>query len=85
MNLEIITWLKDGRQRTAILKVLSNESYLPSEIANKLSLNRASVSRILRQLKEKELVDIVTGGGRTRSYFLTKNGLTCLRQLKRSQ
>ena len=78
MSLELITWLKDGKYRIRILKLLRNNIMIPSEIAEKLSLNRASISRILRQLKEKNLVKSTSAGSRTISYEISKLGIEVL-------
>ena len=78
MSLEIITWLKDGKYRIKILKLLNKQIMIPSEIADKLNLNRASVSRILKQLKEKELVKSTSAGSRTISYEISKKGIEIL-------
>ena len=78
MSLELITWLKDGTYRIAILKKLEVTPMIPSELANKLKLNRASISRILKQLKEKELIKSTSAGGRTISYEISKKGIEIL-------
>lgn len=74
MDISLITWLKDGEYRQRILTLLSKENLLPSEIAIKLQINRASVSRILRDLKGKKLVEEISSSGRTKSYILTHLG-----------
>jgi DNA-binding MarR family transcriptional regulator len=74
MNVELITWLKDGKYRIGALELLSNGSRLPSELASKLDVNRASISRIIGDLKEKGLIQEISAGGRTKSIIITKKG-----------
>ena len=84
MNYRLLNWLKDGKYRVETLKILSERVYLSSELANKLDINRASMSRILRALKEKNLVDSVSENSRTVSYILTKEGKKALEDLKKN-
>ena len=79
MELELTNWLKDGKYRLAVLKLIAQESLLSSELAVKLNLNRASMSRILRNLKDKGLVDAITSGSRTVTYVITKRGKEALK------
>ncbi len=74
MELELKNWLKDGKYRKLTLKLLSKQDLLSSEIAMKLEINRASMSRILRDLKEKNLVDTTSGNSRTVTYSITLLG-----------
>lgn len=81
MNVELINWLKDGKYRVKTLSLLSTQPLLSSELANKLGINRASMSRILRGLKERGLVSAVSGKSRTVTYVLTKKGSEALKIL----
>ena len=83
MDLELVTWLKDGKYRIKTLKLLKIKSYLSSELAISLNINRASMSRILRVLKEKELVKPISNKSRTISYTLSDKGTRILKELKR--
>ena len=74
MDLETIGFLKDGKYRKLILGELNKSPALPSELADKLQINRASISRILKDLKERELIDSVSSNSRTVIYRLTKKG-----------
>lgn len=78
MNIELLTWLKDGKYRLATLRQLSNKSRLSSELANALEVNRTSMSRILRDLKEEKLVEGICNKTRTVSYILTKLGKSAI-------
>ena len=71
---EIIVWLKDGKYRIKILKLLNIESLLPSEIAQNLQTHRSTISRTLKQLKKEGLVDRVSSVSRTKEYYITEKG-----------
>lgn len=79
---DIITWVKDGPYRRKVLNKLGNENYLSSELADSLNINRASMSRILRQMKNKDLVDGTKAGSRTKSYSLTDKGKKVLENIR---
>lgn len=74
MILELQNWVKDGQYRMAILAKLQKKNYLSSELASELKVNRASMSRILKNLKDKELVSCVKGNSRTVTYLITELG-----------
>lgn len=78
MDLEILAFLKDGKYRIAILKQLTDSPKLPSEIAFNLNISRASVSRILRIMREKGMVKSHSGKGRVVLYTITENGNNAL-------
>ena len=80
MRLETLAFLKDGKYRVAILKELTNSPKLPSEIAFNLEINRASVSRILRIMKEKGMVQSHSGEGRVVLYTITEEGKNALQE-----
>ena len=67
-------FLKDGKYRKLALEELKKSPALPSELADKLHINRASVSRILKDLKERNLIESVSSNTRTVIYKLTKKG-----------
>ena len=75
MERELLNWLKDGPYRKRILELLtSNKSMIPSEIAKELNIHRASVSRILSDMKKKKLIDSIKKQSRTISYTLNEKG-----------
>ena len=82
MDLEIMGFLKDGKYRKLALKELNSSPALPSELANKLQINRASISRILRDLKERNLIESVSSNTRTIVYKLTDKGKEIMESLK---
>jgi DNA-binding MarR family transcriptional regulator len=83
MDVELINWLKDGKYRIKTLRLISAKPMLSSELANRLGINRASMSRILRGLKERDLVSAVSGKTRTVTYTLTEKGLEILKVWER--
>ena len=82
MDLEIMGFLKDGKYRRLALEELSKSPSLPSELADQLHINRASISRILRDLKERNLIDSISSNTRTVIYKLTKKGKDIVESIK---
>lgn len=80
MKLETLAFLKDGKYRIAAMRELSESPKLPSEIAFKLNVSRASVSRILRTLKEKGMVESHSKEGRAIVYTITEEGKSALKE-----
>lgn len=83
MDLQLINWLKDGKYRVKTLRTLLARPMLSSELAERLAINRTSMSRILRALKERGLVYTVSGQSRTVTYALTEKGLEIVKILER--
>ena len=81
MDLVLINWVKDGKYRTAVLKTLASRDLLSSELASELGINRASMSRILRDLKDKGLVKPTVGRSRTITYSITPLGKKTVEEL----
>lgn len=81
MDLELLAYLKDGKYRIKILELLGNSPHISSELAEKLDVNRASMSRILRSLKNKGLVEASSNGSRTVVYSITGKGLKALKEV----
>ncbi len=82
MNLEIVNWVKDGKYRIRVLEALGSQPLLSSELADRLGINRASMSRILSDMKAKRLVLSVSGNSRTVTYSLTLRGKELLAEVK---
>ncbi|GEM_PF-1852186 len=80
--LDLINWIRDGNYRIKTIELLLKKSYLSSELANALNINRASMSRILRLLKEKEIVNNITSGSRTVTYTLSDKGKLILKKIQ---
>lgn len=73
-KLEIKNWLISGRFRIPVLKNLEQGPKTPSQLAHNLEINRASISRILRVLKEKRLIDWTKQSAKTKLCYLTQEG-----------
>jgi len=82
MDVKILTWLKDGKYRIKVLNLLKTKSHLPSELAKELGLNRASVSRILKQMREMKLIQSTSAGSRTISYSISEKGKSATKGLE---
>ncbi len=80
MKLETLAFLKDGKYRIAVLKELSESPKLPSEIAYKLNISRVSISRILKTLKEKGMVESHSKDSRAIVYSITNEGIITLKE-----
>jgi DNA-binding MarR family transcriptional regulator len=85
MDPEIVAFVKDGTYRLKILDLLKDKSLLSGEIATKLNVHRASTSRILTSLKEKELVTTNKGNTRTVIYSISKRGKEILEGISNAQ
>lgn len=85
MDLELINWVKDGKYRIRTLELLSSQPLLSSELANKMDINRASMSRILKSLKERGLVESISNNSRTVTYTLTDKGSQLFKKIKGSK
>ena len=81
-SIRLISWLLGSRYRVEVLKLLSIRPMLPSEIAYELGLSRSSVSRILRDLAESELV-YYAQSSRVRLYFIAEKGKEAIEELAR--
>ena len=81
MELELINWLKDGHYRISTLRMLMERPALPSELANHLHINRTSMSRILKDLRDKGLVAEVRSNSRTITQKITEKGIKAMGSL----
>lgn len=82
MDLEMISFLKDGKYRLKVLRELNLKPQLPSELASKLGINRASLSRILKVLKDKGLIISSSNSSRTIIYSISKRGKSIMEDFK---
>lgn len=73
-KLELKNWLISGKFRIQVLKILEQGPKTPSQLAASLEINRASISRILRVLKEKKLIDWTKQSAKTKLCYLTPDG-----------
>ena len=83
MSVEDINWLKSGKYRILVLRLLAEQPMLPSELASEMSLHRVSVSRILTDLRVKGLVTRTRGRTRTTTYQVTELAIQLLHELNR--
>lgn len=81
MELELLGYIKDGKYRLKTLKLLNNSPSLPSELADRLNVSRSSMSRILRNLKEKMLITSSKNSSRTLIYSITDKGKKILSEI----
>jgi len=81
MDDRLINWVKDGEYRIRTLKLLQSHPLLPSEIASILGVHRVSISRVLRDLRSKALVERIESGSRTKTQRLTPLGKELVKQL----
>jgi DNA-binding MarR family transcriptional regulator len=82
MDADLLVFLKDSIYRIKILKVLENKSMLSSELALELDVNRASMSRMLKLLKEKDLIVSNSNKTRTVLYSISEKGKKIIGELK---
>ena len=71
---EVVVWLKDGKYRVKILKILEKGPLLSSEIAESLKTHRSSTSRVLNKLKDYNLIESISSKSRTIEYSITEKG-----------
>jgi DNA-binding MarR family transcriptional regulator len=71
-------------QQWAVLEEISSEHFMPSMFAKRRSSSAAAVSKILRQLSDKQLVrsKVDADDGRQRRYELTAKGKTTMAMLR---
>lgn len=71
-------------QQWYVLEEISDEHFMPSMFARRRESSAAAVSKIIRQLLDKGLVDVAVDGkdGRVRRYTLTADGRQVMEQLR---
>lgn len=82
MDVDLLGFLKDGTYRIKILEILNKKPKLSSELAVELNVNRASMSRILKVLKERDLVISTSNKTRTVVYSISERGRKVLEEIK---
>jgi len=72
-------------QQWLVLEEISSEHFIPSMFAKNRESSQAAVSKIIRQLIDKDLivVSINQSDGRQRNYELTKKGKRLMTQLRK--
>lgn len=68
----------------SVLEEISTEHFMPSMFAQSESTSRAAVSKVIRQLLDRELIQVAISpvDGRQREYTLTENGKAILERLR---
>lgn len=80
--IELMAYVKISQYRTKILKILGKEMKFPSQLAKDLNLRTNEVSRLLKGLKEKNLVEVLNPKAKLgRFYKLTELGEEILKNL----
>ena len=74
-------------QQWSVLEEISTEHFMPSLFARRRESSAAAVSKILRQLLEKDLVKVGLGAadGRQRHYELSAKGKRCVETLRKER
>jgi len=76
-------FVKASKYRQKIILMLSDNILIPSEIAKSIGIQMSHVSKILSQLRQKELVDCINEAGKKgRLYTLTDKGKVIRNLLK---
>jgi DNA-binding MarR family transcriptional regulator len=68
----------------SVLEEISTEHFMPSMFAQTEATSRAAVSKVIRQLLDRELIQVAISAvdGRQRDYTLTPSGKTTLERLR---
>lgn len=83
MDDELLKYVNNSSYRVKVLKALGEDAKIPTEIASDSGILPNHISNVLRQLKEKEIVECINPEFRKgRLYRLSDNGLNVLKELK---
>ena len=83
MNDETLDFVKRSSYRQNVLKSLEDNVLMPKEIAERSNIKTNHVSKVLSELKSKELIEIINPEMRKgRLYRLKNNGKEVLEQIK---
>lgn len=83
MNDDVLKYVNKSSYRVKVLKSLGEDVKMPKEIASDSGILPNHISNVLRQLKEKEIVECINPEVRKgRLYRLSDNGLNLLNSLK---
>ena len=68
----------------SVLEEISTEHFMPSMFAQNEATSRAAVSKVIRQLLDRDLIQVAISAvdGRQRDYTLTANGKATLERLR---
>lgn len=83
MDETTIKYVNRSKYRVRTLKAIGNDVKMPKEIAEDSGILQNHISNVLRQLKEKDLVECLNPSARKgRLYRLSEDGLDMLNELK---
>jgi len=80
IDLALINWLHDGEYRIKVMRLLKSSPDIPTNISRKLVIHKSSLSRILNDLYEKQLIEKVTSNSRTITYKVSALGEETLKE-----
>ena len=77
-----LAFVKASKHRTNIVKSLHRCNKTPKELSIELSVHQNTISTILRQLRDQEIVEVINPGARNgRLYKLTEMGEAIVEKL----
>ncbi|MBU0460043.1 MAG: MarR family transcriptional regulator [Nanoarchaeota archaeon] len=79
--MELKNWLSSGKYRIEVLKILGRKPSIPSDIAKELQIHRSSITRILNDLVDEEIISRTNKSAKTTTYFLTKKGENTVKEI----
>lgn len=83
MSDELLRYVNKSSYRIKVLKSLGEDAKIPKEIASDSGILPNHISNVLRQLKEKEIVECINPEVRKgRLYRLSDGGLDILNKLE---
>lgn len=83
MDSETLKYINNSSYRVKVLKSIGEDVKMPKEIALDSGILQNHISNVLRELKEKDVVECINPEVRKgRLYRLSDEGLDALQQLK---
>lgn len=85
MDYDLVAFVIRSQPRKLILGKLYEGVSTPSVMSASLKVNRAHVSRALKELQEKGLVICLTNSRKGRVYGITERGTAIIEEIKRNK
>lgn len=83
MDDETVEFVKRSQYRQRVLKALEDDVLMPKQIAERSDIKVNHVSKVLSELKSKELIELINPEARKgRLYRLNDDGKIVLEQIK---
>ena len=83
MDKDIVYYVEKSSYRKKVLKTIGNDAKMPIEISNECGIIQNHISNVLRQLKDKDLVECINPEVRKgKLYRTTSDGLDVLKKLE---